>query len=880
MVFKLSLGLILCIIVLLSLGGTLGHSLNNRRLLRVEALNKVTLDIAPRPDTFFTKRSITPNWHHQPKAELIEHDDILRLSVDAYNQTHHLHLVPNHNLFHPQAVTNLNGKESPLQPQDYRVYRGYVVDPAYSQQRWTEDQTGMRRDFIQDQDHGILGWARVLVRHDIKHSMNYPIFEGAFTVGEDTYHVKASQNYQRVKRSDDADLHHGYDTINDVHMVIYRDSDTVIVPVAKRDHGQGACGYDQLAYNSMNSYHDPLLSPNLDSGMMMAMPKRHNSELSPLFSSHYQRRHHYDSYNGMEHGAMMGSLAKRAVPSGCPTTKKINYMGAAADCTYTKYYQDDVKTRMQIINDWNSASALYEKQLNIGLGLINITIMNSTCPTTIDRNNPWNRGCSDNYVMSTRLSDFSRWRGNIGKDGAGLWHLMTNCPTGAELGVAWTKALCTTSATAQSTGGSTEYVSGTGVSSVIRDEWKVVAHEIGHGFGAMHDCTSQNCPCSGSGCQCCPLSNTVCDAGGSYIMDPVNNASATEFSPCTLNTICGLFSSLGSCLQDPGTRPTTGLKMCGNGIKEDGEDCDSNGKDTDCCDAKTCKFKPGAKCDDYNDLCCDKCQPRPANYECRPSSGTCDIAEVCDGNSGHCPADKFKDDGSSCGDGVICASGQCTSRDLQCKNRGLAMNITHACSGALGRGSCQMYCANPRGFSSCYQFTGSFLDGTPCDVGGVCKDGRCNMDNFGNNVKNWIDNNLKIVIPVAIVVGLLLLCCISRCVFSGNREYRNINGGGTYVMTTFPGQPPPGAVYGPPPPAGQYYTPPPPPPSNSGWVDPAMYNGPSPTVPPPSYTPNPGYRDSAYPMNPTNQWTNNNNSSGPPLQNNHGGTRPYNEGTV
>jgi hypothetical protein len=32
-------------------------------------------------------------------------------------------------------------------------------------------------------------------------------------------------------------------------------------------------------------------------------------------------------------------------------------------------------------------------------------------------------------------------------------------------------------------------------------------------------------------------------------MNPVNNASAGEFSPCTLNTICGLFSSLGSCLQ-------------------------------------------------------------------------------------------------------------------------------------------------------------------------------------------------------------------------------------------------------------------------------------------------------------------------------------------
>lgn len=33
--------------------------------------------------------------------------------------------------------------------------------------------------------------------------------------------------------------------------------------------------------------------------------------------------------------------------------------------------------------------------------------------------------------------------------------------------------------------GSYEWVSGTGVSSITRDEWKVVAHEIGHGFGKM-----------------------------------------------------------------------------------------------------------------------------------------------------------------------------------------------------------------------------------------------------------------------------------------------------------------------------------------------------------------------------------------------------------
>lgn len=41
-----------------------------------------------------------------------------------------------------------------------------------------------------------------------------------------------------------------------------------------------------------------------------------------------------------------------------------------------------------------------------------------------------------------------------------------NHRTGAELGVAWVGALCTTDVQEQRTGGQTQYVSGTGVSSV------------------------------------------------------------------------------------------------------------------------------------------------------------------------------------------------------------------------------------------------------------------------------------------------------------------------------------------------------------------------------------------------------------------------------
>lgn len=37
--------------------------------------------------------------------------------------------------------------------------------------------------------------------------------------------------------------------------------------------------------------------------------------------------------------------------------------------------------------------------------------------------------------------------------------------------------------------------------------------------------------------------------------------------------------------------------MCGNGIKEEGEDCDTGGKESACCDPATCKFKTGAVCE-------------------------------------------------------------------------------------------------------------------------------------------------------------------------------------------------------------------------------------------------------------------------------------------
>lgn len=205
-------------------------------------------------------------------------------------------------------------------------------------------------------------------------------------------------------------------------------------------------------------------------------------------------------------------LSKRA-PAGCPGTLKVLYMAVASDCTYTLAYGGPEGALKQIINNINTASAVYAKTFNIALGLIKVDIR-----TSCDSNPAWNRVCSDDYRINNRLSDFSSWRGSNSNDGAGLWHLMTQCSSGASVGVAWVAQACNTGASRQDGA----FVSGTGVSSIGREEWKVVAHEIGHNFGAVHDCVDSLCAAGGaSNGACCPCAAS-CDCRGQYCKFGVN----------------------------------------------------------------------------------------------------------------------------------------------------------------------------------------------------------------------------------------------------------------------------------------------------------------------------------------------------------------------
>ncbi|KAG0208087.1 hypothetical protein BGX33_006484 [Mortierella sp. NVP41] len=707
--------------------------------------------------------------------DIISREDTIRFQFSAFNTTFHLYLEPNMDFLHPEADfgpdVNLN---------DIKAFKGVVIqDEHHADRKWERAATTSRiaKRTVEHMLHedGVAGWARMMVEHDAS-KPNEVVLRGAFMVNGDTYHVTTRQHYHVQKRSDDAFPNSPHSSLSDNSMVIFRDSDLYNPSrFLKAKRGLQAevvtCGSDTMlnrtaSYIEASSSHEYYYPPDRTSTVPMS-PFDASSSWTDILAAPLSKRQ-----------IAVKVAGPNPVPEGCPTNRLVNYMGVAADCSYVRNYGGAAGARKQIFADFNTASGIYESTFNVALGVIALNIKTENCPATPVSGEEWNQDCSSTYAIDQRLSDFSRWRGQNGRenDGAGLWHLMTKCNSGPVVGIAWTKALCQMKSQSQSVQGQgIQYTAGTGVSSITPNEWMVVSHEVGHGFGAIHDCTTGSCPAAAG--QCCPLSATTCDAGAQFIMNPSEQTATRVFSPCSIRAICGTIqSSSGQCLKPPGTRQTQSSEanICGNGLKEPGEDCDCGSAEDcakdPCCDGTTCKFKGGAVCDDLNDDCCMNCQLRTAGHVCRAAISECDMQEVCSGTSATCPPDVRVDNLTPCrgpnntSSGLQCANGVCTSRDLQCQQQDRS-GITKQCGSS---NSCDLLCNDPSGGAlTCMQIPGAyFLDGTPCGFGGSCSSGSCKYSNGIQGVLGWMKEHLSIVIPVGCVLGLILLCCIWSC-FSG-----------------------------------------------------------------------------------------------------------------
>lgn len=708
--------------------------------------------------------SIIQNVHINTPSNKVHAGSKFELTFDLHDgkQKIRLTLTPNNAIIQEGATVKYMAPDGTLRKSeyldrsDYRVFMGDAWIKYQNSQEWTN-----------------VGWARIFILRDGEN----PSFEGVFRIDGDHHHIQTSTNFMQTRHKLDPIL----ESLDNDYLVVWRDSDISYKVEADHNHNhqdlkrslnmESTCSADGLNFNTQ-----------LDHPIYRGMSKR--GDESSLFARMLQPRQIDGQLGGNSAGVnLINSIGSS---SGCPTTRRVALVGVATDCTYTAGFSSTAAVRANIINVINSASHVFESSFNIMLGLQNLTISDASCPIVASSAAPWNIGCSNSIDIQDRLNLFSAWRGQR-KDNNAYWTLLSTCGTGSAVGLAWLGQLCvgTSQTTPTDVPSANETVSGANIVVRTGTEWQVVAHETGHTFGAVHDCTAKSCSDGRTvvSQQCCPLSATTCDAGGSYIMNPNTVPNIQLFSPCSIGNICsaiGRNSVKTNCLTVNKDITTITGSQCGNGIVESGEDCDCGGTascgSNPCCNPTTCKFKATAVCDPSNEECCSSsCQYKPPSAVCRPSTGLCDPEEKCSGISGDCPADMTAPDGTKCGNSstLTCASGQCTSRDLQCKTlMGVftQRNDTYACS----QGGCQISCASPEfGVDICYSMQQNFLDGTPCQASGKCVNGQCQGSSVTKEIKSWVDQNKKIVILLGSAFGFfVLLIFVSYCVNTCSRTRR------------------------------------------------------------------------------------------------------------
>ncbi|XP_034433085.1 disintegrin and metalloproteinase domain-containing protein 10 [Hippoglossus hippoglossus] len=187
------------------------------------------------------------------------------------------------------------------------------------------------------------------------------------------------------------------------------------------------------------------------------------------------------------------------------------------------------------------------------------------------------------------------------------------------------------------------------------------AHEVGHNFGSPHD----------SGIECTPGESKVQDKkeNGNYIMyaratsgDKLNN---NKFSICSIRNISAVLTKKrDDCFVE------SGQPICGNGLVEDGEQCDCGYSDQckdPCCynaneeDGKKCKLQPGKICSPSQGPCCTaECSFKNTNDKCRLES-ECAREGKCNGATALCPASEPKQNFTTChSETQVCLNGVCS----------------------------------------------------------------------------------------------------------------------------------------------------------------------------------------------------------------------------
>ncbi|XP_044018112.1 disintegrin and metalloproteinase domain-containing protein 10-like [Aphidius gifuensis] len=254
-----------------------------------------------------------------------------------------------------------------------------------------------------------------------------------------------------------------------------------------------------------------------------------------------------------------------------------------------------------------------------------------------------------------------------------------------------------------------------------------LAHEIGHNFGSPHD--SDECSPGGE--------------DGNFIMfaratsgDKQNN---NRFSPCSIVSINPVLNAKARSTKGCFAEYQTAI--CGNGVVEEGEECDCGWEEDcndPCCHPQRlhhapfeipCRLTEDAVCSPSQGPCCmPDCSLRNGD-KCRDDNG-CRNTSYCDGRSPQCPPSINKPNKTICNDEFVCYMGECTGSI--CLAYGLESCQCTAGPNDSPTKSCELCCKLPGEDQSCissFEWNSSPYEipsmmskpGTPCnDYNGYC----------------------------------------------------------------------------------------------------------------------------------------------------------------
>eukprot|EP00010_Vexillifera_abyssalis_P007987 CAMPEP_0201549636 /NCGR_PEP_ID=MMETSP0173_2-20130828/6082_1 /ASSEMBLY_ACC=CAM_ASM_000268 /TAXON_ID=218659 /ORGANISM="Vexillifera sp., Strain DIVA3 564/2" /LENGTH=1139 /DNA_ID=CAMNT_0047959369 /DNA_START=56 /DNA_END=3475 /DNA_ORIENTATION=+ len=278
-------------------------------------------------------------------------------------------------------------------------------------------------------------------------------------------------------------------------------------------------------------------------------------------------------------------------PGPCPQSLQTMTLGFAVDnnAFVNRFSSSTSQTEADVADLVTFLSDLYATTVNVEFTLAELVIR-----TTAGDGLPWNTvNCQS---VEDKLDAFTSWREN--QADYGLWHLLTRCYSSGTVGLAWTGVTC---AANPLNGPNGRPAGNTAVSSYIENTGHgVVAHEIGHNFGAPHD--------------------------NEGIMIP-SNINSGEFTATSQTEMCADLSANDGCLTNSNCTPDC-----------TGRECGSNGCGGSC--SPGCSSGFGCN---TSGQCVAQCQPNCAGKNCGSDGcgGTCSpgcsASQVCS-NSGVCEA--------------------------------------------------------------------------------------------------------------------------------------------------------------------------------------------------------------------------------------------------